>query len=243
MTETTASDSRTLPRRLRPAAVILLALATASTVLLVTISHSLYLEYGDTSATDMQLAARSLRDWAIGIILVVALSASAIAVARGSRGGRAMTVTAGIAVVVALVGVPSGAVLGVHQKFERYPDVPLCDVGFDSGPAVPVVQAAQSAFGDLDHPGPFSGGGSSGVDGCSTQLMVDDHVDVPAAYADTLADTGWEVTQNAPGLITATREGYEFEASEDQNGTWWVWIGPTGRNPPPTQGEEGTTNP
>ncbi|MGH8894431.1 MAG: hypothetical protein ACRDWY_14175 [Actinomycetes bacterium] len=240
MTERTAAESVPPRRRVRPSAVILLVLTAALAFLVMNVSYGLALEYGDTAATDARIVAQSFRDWGIGIVLVVGLSAWAIAAARRSRGRRAMTVTAAVAAVVTLVGVPAGAVLGVQRKFERYPDLPSCTDGFGTGPAVPVVRAAQAGFAELDHPGPFSGGGSSGIDGCSSQLMVHQHVDVPAAYRHTLVHTGWRISPDGPDLLAATKNGDEFEASRDQDGSWWVRIGPAGLQSPATQPGEVT---
>ncbi len=240
MTETIAPESAPVRRRIRPGAVILLVLTVALASLLVYISYGLALEYGDTAATDARIAVQSLRDWGIGVALVVGVAAWVMAAARRSRGRRAITVTAAVAAVVTLVGVPAGGVLGVHQKFDTYPALPSCTDGFRTGPAVPVVRAAQSGFAGLDHPGPFSGGGSSGIDGCSSQLMVHEHVEVTALYRGTLIDNGWRIRQDEPDLVAATKNGQEFEASRDQDGSWWVWIGPAGLEQQPTQPGEVT---
>lgn len=235
MTETSAPESVPLLRQVRPGAVVLLVLTVALAYLMVSISYGLALEYGDTEATHARIAAQSLRDWGIGIVLVVAFAGGAVAAARRSRGRRALTVIAAVTAMATLVGVPAGAVLGVRQKFQTYPDLPSCTDGFRTGPAAPVVRAAQAGFAELDHPGPFSGGGSSGVDGCSTQLMVDEYVDVPAVYRGTLIDTGWQISDDKPDLVAATKNGQGFEASRDQDGSWWVWIGPAGLQSQPTQ--------
>jgi hypothetical protein len=70
--------------------------------------------------------------------------------------------------------------------------------------------------------------------------MVDDHVNVPAAYRDTLIDTGWRISHDEPDLVAATRNGQGFEASRDQDGSWWVWIGPAGLQAQPTRAGEVT---
>ncbi len=235
MTETSAPESVPPLRRVRSGAVVLLVLTVALAFLVVNVAYGLALEYGDTAATNARIAARSLRDWGIGIVLVVGFAGWVIAAARRSRGRRAMTVTAAVAVVATLVGVPAGAVLGVHQKFDRYPGLPSCTDGFRTGPAVPVVRAAQTGFAELDHPGPFSGGGSSGVDGCLTQLMIPEHVDVPAFYRDRLIDSGWRISCDERNLVVAWKNSQKFEASRDQDGSWWVWIGPAGLQSQPTQ--------
>lgn len=240
MTETPVPESAPLRRRVRPGVVVLLVLTVALASLVVVISYGLALEYGDTAATDGRIASQSLRDWGIGVVLVVGFACWVIAAARRSRARRAMTVTAAVAAVATLVGVPSGAVLGVHQKLDAYPDLPSCTDGFRTGPAVPVVRAAQAGFAEIDHPGPFSGGGSSGIDGCTSQLMVHEHVEVPASYRATLIDNGWRISHARPDLVAATKNGQEFEASRDQHGSWWVWIGPAGLQSQPTQPGEVT---
>ena len=235
MTKTRAPESAPLRRRVRPVAVVLLLLTIALAGLVVVISYGLALEYGDTGATGARIASQSLHDWGIGIVLVVGLAGWVVAAARGSHGRTALTVTAAVTVAVTLVGVPGGAVLGVQQKLEAYPDLPSCTNGFRSGPAVPVVRAAQAGFIELEHPGPFSGGGSSGIDGCSTQLMVPEDAAVPAAYRSTLIDHGWRISHDSADLVAARKNGQGFEASRDRDGSWWVWIGPAGREPQPTQ--------
>ncbi len=94
--------------------------------------------------------------------------------------------------------------------------------------------AAEAGFAEFDHPGPVSGGGSSGIDGCSGELMLRETVDVPAAYRDTLTDTGWQVRQYEADLVTARKDGQDFEAARDEHGSWWIWIGPAGLKPQPT---------
>lgn len=214
------------PRRLRTGAVIVLAITLLSAFLVVSVSYGMGREYGDTSAADAVVAGRALRDWAFGVILVAGLGAVVVVTARGSRGRRALTLAAALAVVVTLVGVPVSAVIGVHQKFAGFPRVPSCTDGSSGGPAGPVVRAAQDAFEEIDHPGPFSGGGEAGMDGCASQLMLDDEVDVPTAYRGALRAAGWRPGRLEPGLVEATKGDQRFEASLDRHGAWWVRIGP-----------------
>lgn len=235
MTETDVLKPAPPRRRLSLWALVLLALAMGAAALLVTISYGLALEYGDTGAPDGTIALQSYRDWGIGVALVAGLSAAAAAVARRSRGRRALTVAATVVIAATFVGVPVGAVVGVHQKLDRYPDLPSCTGEFTGGPAAPVTRKAQAAFEELNHPGPFSGGGSSGVDGCTSQLMVPQSLDAPAAYEETLAANGWRAGEDRADLLVATKDGLAFELSRDQDGSWWVWIGPDGLEVPPTE--------
>jgi hypothetical protein len=216
------------PARLHAAPVVALAFMLLLAGLVVSISYALAREYGDTSAGDAAVAGRALRDWAVGVVLVAGLAALVGVSARRSRGRRALTVAAVLVAAGTLLGVPAVAVVGVHQKFDAYPAVPQCTAGFTGGPAVPVVRAAQAAFEELEHPGPFSGGGEAGVDGCASQLMVDDDVDVTGTYRDALRATGWQVGRVGPDRVEATRGGQRFTAVRDRHQAWWVRIGPTG---------------
>lgn len=227
--QATAATEPRQPPRLRAGAVLLVVLTMVLAFLVVTVSYGLTREYGDATATDVVAAGRAVRDGALGILLVTGLAALAVLAARRSRGCRALTLTAVAAVVATLLGVPAGAVIGVHQKFESFPAVPSCTDGFTGGPAVPVVEAAQDAFEELEHPGPFSGGGESGIDGCASELMVGADVDVPQAYRRALPAAGWRVTREEPDLVRATKDGLRFEARRDPAPGWRVRIGPADR--------------
>jgi hypothetical protein len=206
--------------------VLLLALTLVAAFLVLSVSYGLTREYGDATAADATVAGRALRDGSPAILLVAGLAALAVGTARRSRGRRGLTMVALAAAVVTLAGVPAGAVVGAHQKLEGFPQVPGCTDGFTGGPAVPVVRAVQAAFEEIEHPGPFSGGGESGMDGCASQLMVRDDVDVAAAYRDALPAAGWRPVLLEPDLVEASKDGLKFEASRDRDGGWWVRIGP-----------------
>ena len=168
-------------RRVRPAAVVLLVLTVALASLVVDISYGLALEYGDTAAADVRIAAQALRDWGIGVVLVVGCAGCV-------DGGRAPVPRPPRDDAGCSSRGRGDAGRGARRRRARRapearPPTRTCrraPTGFRTGPAVPVVRAAQAGFEELDHPGPFSGGGSSGVDGCSSQLMVAADVDVPA---------------------------------------------------------------
>lgn len=216
------------PDRVRASAVLLLLSTVVLAFLVLSVSYGLGREYGDATAADLEVAGRALRDWGLPMLVVGGLGLLTVRAARRSRWRRGLTTAAVVAVTLTLVGVPTGAVVGAHRKLASFPEVPPCTAGFSGGPAVPVVRAAQAAFEELAHPGPFSGGGESGVDGCASQLMVPDDVDVPAAYRRSLAAAGWRLGQVGPDRVEATRGDQRFTASRDRHAAWWVRIGPDG---------------
>lgn len=215
-----------VPPQLRAGAFVALAFTLVLAFLVVSISYGIAREYGDTAADDSAVAGRALRDWGFGIVLVAGLAALVVGLGRGSRGRRGLTLAAVATLVITLLGVPAVAVVGVHRKLAAYPRVPACTDGFSGGPAVPVVRAAQDAFEEIEHPGPFSGGGESGMDGCASQLMVREDVAVAAAYRDVLPAAGWRLAAVEPDLVEATRPGQRFTATRDRDGAWWVRIAP-----------------
>lgn len=216
---------RASPAHYRPGALVALGLTALLACLVVGISYSMAREYGDTAADDAAIALEALQAWGAGIVLVAGLATAVWWTARRSRGRRAMVGAAVATVALTTLSVPAVAVLAVHQKLEAFPRVPMCTAGFTSGPAVAVTRSAQRSFEELAHPGPFSGGGESGVQGCASELMVDEDVDVVAAYREVLPGAGWRVTRVEPGRVEASRGAEWFSAFRDQ-GAWWVRIGP-----------------
>jgi hypothetical protein len=205
-------------------AVVLLVVAALFGALTVSIAYGFAVDYGDTGAGRWGSAVDGLRWWWFGVAIVAVLALGALRMAFGSLLVRAAAV---VLVLGTLVGTGAGAAIGTEHKLARYPAVPDCTDEFTSGPAVPVVRAAQAAYEELDHPGPFSGGGSSGVDGCSSELIVADGTDPRPAYRRTLSGQGWEVSADTGDALRAVRRGQAFELSGPDEG-WWVWIGPDG---------------
>jgi hypothetical protein len=205
-------------------ALVLLVLAAVFGGLTVSVAYGFALEYGDTGAGWWGSAMDALRWWWFGVAIVAVLALGALRLASPSVLVRS---AAAVLVLGTLVGTGVGAAVGVEQKLGRYPATPDCTAELTSGPAVPVVRAAQAAYEELDHPGPFSGGGSSGVDGCSSEVMVDDGFDPRPAYRRTLASHGWTIESDSADRLRAVRDQESFELSST-DGRWIVWIGPAG---------------
>jgi hypothetical protein len=206
----------------------LLAAAAALGSGTVLLAHGLAAEYADTGAPSLAVARSAVGDWWVPLAVVGVLAAGAGLSARAAG----VWAAAAALLAVAVVGVGAGAAVGAAQKYARYPVVPDCVGEFDGGPAQPVVEAAQRGFEEIDHPGPFSGGGSSGVDGCSTQLMVRPGVEPVEHYLEALPAAGWRVVADTGRTLRAVDDGRAFELEADGDG-WWVWIGPRARRDRP----------
>ena len=229
------------PRRTRArsvAAALLLVLTAAVGALFVTVVYGLSKEYGDTAESILRTGVGAIGQWALGLLVVGALATLAVAASHRQEKVR---VLAGLLVVGTVAAVPVAAVLGVHDKYAGYPALPHCTAGIRSGPALPVVRASQRVFAELEHPARFSGGGSSGVDGCVQQLMVRDGIDPRAGYRDQLRDRGWRVVEDGPEALAAEKDGQRFELVRDELG-WTVGVGPTGVERP-AEPAEGAVRP
>jgi hypothetical protein len=201
-----------------------LLLAVVLGGLTVVIAYGFSVEYADTAAPPWDLAWHSVRSWSAGIAVTMLACSGSLLSSRGSRPA-VIASTAVVASTVLAVGV--AGTVGAQHKFERYPSTPNCTDEFTGGPALRVTRQAQAAFEQINHPGPFSGGGSSGVDGCSSELMLRDATNPVERYRDVLPASGWTVASDEPGKLAAEKGGQAFELTRDGN-SWWVWIGPLG---------------
>jgi hypothetical protein len=222
-------------RRVRPAPV-LLVLAALFGALTVSVAYGFALEYGDTGVGRWRNALDGLRWWGFGVAVVAVLALGAVLLSRGSLTVRS---TAAVLVIGSLAGTAAGAAWGTEQKHARLPRTPNCTAELTSGPAVPVVRAAEASFRELHHPGPFTGGGSSGVDGCSSELVLSDGTDPRPSYRRSLAEHGWTVAGGSGEQLRAVQGRQAFELTRS-GGTWTVWIGPADlEEPRRAEGEVG----
>lgn len=126
-------------------------------------------EYGITSGSRAEGSLGGLRFAAVPLLVTAALGAAAFVLGRRS----AWLPAVALAVVLLSVGgaVAAGAQAAV-VKYDRLPRLPHCyDEEFAGSEAEPVARAVQDAFVGLEHPWRFSGGGSTGLDGCATTLL------------------------------------------------------------------------
>ena len=192
-----------------------------------TVAHGFYAEYGDTATRSGPLAREALVAWVPAYVIVGLLVGAALLVGRT----RAVALTGAALVVATAVAVPVAAVQGVQAKRDRYEATPGCDGDTDagplSGPAKKVLERAEAEFAALEHPGPFTGGGSSGLDGCESYLDLYEDTDPRPAYQDALPDAGWTDVTLDHGVLRATKGDQGFRLRHREAG-WTVWIGPQG---------------
>ena len=85
-----------------------------------------------------------------------------------------------------------------------------------------MLRDVQAAFDELEHPDRFSGGGSTGVEGCSTFLLNVTFEDAAAHYRDALPAAGWHVTVDDDSRLEARRDGLVFVIANDRRGSGMV---------------------
>lgn len=210
-----------------PRGLVFLALGVVVGGLVVSLVHGIAAEYADVAAPWPRQTGAALAFG--GPFMAVAWGLLAVAFVRATAGSWVRPAAVALA-VLGLLAMPVAQVAGVETKWDRYQAAPDCVGEFRSGPAAPVVRAAQAAYDEIEHPGRFGGGGSSGIDGCETGLSVRGDGDVLAAYRDQLPQLGWTVTADSADLLRAERGGQEIEVRPDAEGAR-IWIGPAGLRP------------
>lgn len=174
-------------------------------------------EYGTTSGSRAEGSLGGLRFAAVPLVVTVALAAAAFVLGRRS----AWLPAAAVAVVLVSVGGASAAgAQAAVVKYDRLPRLPHCwDEEFAGSPAEPVVRAAQEAFAGLEHPWRFSGGGSTGLDGCGTTLLDVTFAEAAAHYRGELPSAGWEMTGDDASGLTARRGDLLFSLTDSGCGS------------------------
>lgn len=140
-----------------------------------------------------------------------------------------MALVATVVLLGTVVSVPVAVVQGVESKRDRYEATPGCDGDTDAGPltgqAKQVLERSEAEFAALEHPGPFTGGGSSGLNGCEGTLVLYEDTDPRAAYRTVLPESGWTLVPGSDVEVRATKGDEAFRLRHREDG-WAVWIGP-----------------
>ncbi|MFR9779058.1 hypothetical protein ACL02O_23760 [Micromonospora sp. MS34] len=181
-------------------------------------------EYGTTSGSRAEGALGGLRFAAVPLLVTAGLAAAGFAL------GRRSVWPAAVAVAVVLVGVGGALAAGAQaavMKYDRLPRLPHCyDEEFAGSEAEPVARAVQDAFAGLEHPWRFSGGGSTGLDGCATTLLDVTFDEAAAHYRGELRSAGWEITGDDASGLTARRGDLLFSLADSGCGSAAIAIRP-----------------
>lgn len=101
--------------------------------------------------------------------------------------------------------------LALGQKIGKYSSSPQCVIEGTDEPMASADRESQRAFDSIEHIGLYSGGGMSGVGGCSRGFAISEDVDVLQHYRAALPEAGWEVVEDDGRHLRAHHEGLAFE--------------------------------
>jgi hypothetical protein len=101
---------------------------------------------------------------------------------------------------------------------------PQCVIEDTDEPMASADRESQRAFDSIEHIGLYSGGGMSGVAGCSRGFAISEDVDVLQHYRSALPEAGWEVVEDDGRHLRAHHEGLAFEVMPCPGGGI-VWAG------------------
>ncbi|WP_248762107.1 hypothetical protein [Pseudarthrobacter sp. SSS035] len=114
--------------------------------------------------------------------------------------------------------------LALGQKIGKYDSSPQCVIEGTDEPMASADRLSQRAFDSIEHIGLYSGGGMSGVGGCSRGFAISGDVDVLQHYRSALPKAGWEVVEDDGRHLRAHHEGLAFEVMPCPGGGI-VWAG------------------
>lgn len=211
------------PRR----AWVFLVLAAVVAALTVVVTSGFLTEYGTTTGSSWEGAGDGLTGAAAPLLVVLALAVVAFTSGRRSGPVRLLSLAVVPLAVAGVLAAGAQAALSKYDALERVPDcVPEEALG---GPAESMLRDVQAAFAELEHPDRFSGGGSTGISGCSRFVLNVTFEEAAAHYRDALPAARWEVTADEASRLVATRDGLDLLLTDDrsESGMVALAIGPT----------------
>lgn len=210
------------PRR----AWVCLVLAVVVAALTILLTAGFLTEYGTTTGSARDGARDGLAGAAVPLLAVLALAVVAFVSGRRSGPVRLLSLALVPLAVAGVLAAGAQAAVSKYDDLERVPDcVPEEAFG---GPAETMLRDVQAAFAELAHPDRFSGGGSTGIDGCSRFVLNVTFDEAAAHYRDALPAAGWEITVDDATRVEAVRDGLVFRLTDDrtESGMVAIAIGP-----------------
>lgn len=214
------TDGDSVPRR-SIVLLVLAGLAGAGTALVV---PAFLAEYGTTTGSRLEGATSALTTGFVP--LLVALALAGVALVTGRRSAR-LRLASLVVAFLSVAGLLAGGAQAATSKYHRLPAVPTCDGQGFAKPVKAMLARVEDAAADLEHPDRFSGGGSTGYDGCTDHLLNLTFAEAAAHYRRELAVRGWAITSDGPSLLGARRDDLVFTLSRGRHGELPLHIGPT----------------
>ncbi|MEJ1191866.1 hypothetical protein [Pseudarthrobacter sp. CCNWLW207] len=207
----------------RAVSVVVLLAVEAGLALLAVLIHSGFMAvYGRVADTAFEGLTWGLTagpsGMALGLVAVVAVVGLVLSPRLWMR------LTAVAIPVLLLLVMLAVTPLALAQKIGKYDSSPQCVTEGTDEPMASADREAQRAFDSIEHIGLYSGGGMSGVVGCSRGFAISEDVDVLQHYRSALPEAGWEVVEDDGRHLRAHHEGLAFEVMPCPGGGI-VWAG------------------
>lgn len=201
---------------------VLLAVEAILALLAVLVHQGFMAVYGDVTATAFEGLTWGLTagpsGMALGLVAVVAVVGLVLSPRLWMR------LTAVAIPIVMLLVMLAVTPLALGQKVGKYDSSPQCVMEGTAEPMASADRDSQRAFDSIEHVGLYSGGGMSGVGGCSRWFVLSDNVDVLKHYRAALPEAGWDVIEDDGRHLRAHHEGLAFEVMPCPGGGI-VWAG------------------
>lgn len=201
---------------------VLLAVEAGLALLAVLVHHAFMAVYGDVTGTAFDGFTWGLTAGPSGLALGLVAVVAVIGLVLSPR--LWMRLTAVAIPVLMLLGMLAVTPSALGQRLERFDAAPQCVIEGTDEPMATADRESQRAFDSIEHIGHFSGGGMSGVGGCSRGFVVVGDVDVLQHYRAALPAAGWEVVEDDGRHLRAHHDGLAFEVLPCPRGGV-VWAG------------------
>jgi hypothetical protein len=157
--------------------------------------------FGPTSGFRVDGVVWALKFGAVPLLLVVVLAG--VATRFGWRSSRWLRVLPAVAVLLGVIGLLIAGAQGAVGRYDDLAKQPECPYqGLRSETA---AMAAQQAFNELKHPGPFDRLVSASTEGCGSYLLNVTFAEAAAHYRTELPKAGWTIQTDNDIQLVATR--------------------------------------
>lgn len=202
---------------------VLLAVEAGLALLAILVHQGFMAMYGDVTGGAFEALTWGLTagpsGLAFGLVAVVAVIGLLLATRLWMR------LTAVAIPVLMLIGMFAVTPSALGQRLEaQFDSTPQCMIEGTAEPMATADRESQRAFDSIQHIGHFSGGGMSGVAGCSRGFVLSGNVDVLQHYRAALPAAGWQVVEDDGRHLRAHHDGAAFEVVPCPRGGV-VWAG------------------
>jgi hypothetical protein len=204
-------------------AVVLLVIGAGLATLAVLVHYEFMKVYGDVTGTAFEGLAWGLTagpsGLALGLVAIVVMIGFMLSTRRWMR------LTAAAIPVLMLIGMFAVTPSALGQRLEvQFGSTPQCVTEGTNEPMATADRESQQAFDSVSHIGHFSGGGMSGVGGCTRWFKLSGDVDVLQHYRAALPAAGWEVVEDDGRHLRAHLNGKAFDVMPCPGGGV-IWAG------------------